>query len=766
MDQSDLTTLRMIAATYRGYIIEGPTGPAGPPGPSGGGSGDGSTGASGPTGPAGALGPTGVQGPTGQTGATGRTGPTGASGPTGQTGASGPTGATGAAGATGASGPTGQTGATGSTGQTGATGRTGATGQTGATGPTGPTGATGATGQTGATGPGVIASFMRASTSAAVSGLSLTSSSSYPYTIPLNTVTNTFSSDISLNPGTGVITLAANRTYRLLGGVPVWNSASSRPSYGFYNQTTSAPIGSIQTGYAPVDSGSSSSGGGVCEAIITTTVTTNVIFAVLGISSGTLTQLGGNPDFVSANSTPWVDIQVIAGNSPAMFGTSSLNYVQVTPAIVTIANLTAFPFNIASLSITTNGNPVQIACAVDFNPVSQGGWVRVQLYRGTTAIGQPIQVEPGSTSGGNANIPFNITYIDTPTAGTYTYFCKGIAGAYASGNFVFGEVGGPTMYAIELSSTVAPALPPLTGSALASFTGAVSASTSGTATTIMTAAIPVAGTWEITAQVSATLNLSQECSYALYDGTGTLVANTESKAGYIGPGTTYQGQGSSTWIVTTVGAVNYTVRAWGGGSSTGCTISSDGNGRSFLVWRQLMGGYLGATGPEGPVGPAGPAGIPAWTSAGAIVFGATTTAPTASANAPVNNLSYRQLGTKQWEVSLTYQYGSAAGGAGSGDYLFTLPNGLSFDITLPMQPVYTGDVGGGSWSLGTYILPADGFLNNASVGGQTYPIIWNATKFRVFTTSYGSGAQCLGSAYYQLATTSGGINMQFRFTST
>jgi hypothetical protein len=241
-----------------------------------------------------------------------------------------------------------------------------------------------------------------------------------------------------------------------LGAVPNWISSGARPSFGFYNQTAGSAFGSIQSGYSSSDGSTLSSGGGTCEAILTTSANTNIILAVLANSTGTLTQLGGNPEFVAANSYPWVEIQVIGGNAPVTFGSGALNYVQVTPAQVVIANGTAFPFNIASLSITTAGNPVQITCAVDFNPAAQAAWVRVGLYRGSLAIGQELQSEPGPTSGTNANIPFTITYIDNPPAGTYTYYCKGVTGTYAAGNFNFGEASGPTMYAIELGGAVGP----------------------------------------------------------------------------------------------------------------------------------------------------------------------------------------------------------------------------------------------------------------------------------------------------------------------
>jgi len=194
-------------------------------------------------------------------------------------------------------------------------------------------------------------------------------------------------------------------------------------------------------------------------------------------------------------------------------------------------------------------------------------------------------------------------------------------------------------------------------------------------------------------------------------------------------------------------------------------------------WAFLMNLVGPAGGPTGPLGPTGP-GAPAWISAGAVQFGATTTAPSASTSA-MNNMSYRRLGENQWEVSLIYQFGPGAvlgtvlgpaPGAdshqGLGDYLFTLPNGLAFDITQPMQPSCQSAVGLSSWNLTMYALPAVGLINRGAAGGQAYPIIWDSTRFRILATTYGEAIRCWGSSYYQVTLPTGGINMRFSFTST
>ena len=157
---------------------------------------------------------------------------------------------------------------------------------------------------------------------------------------------------------------------------------------------------------------------------------------------------------------------------------------------------------------------------------------------------------------------------------------------------------------------------------------------------------------------------------------------------------------------------------------------------------------------------------PAWTSAGAITLTATTTSPTKGTTTS-DNISYRQLGAKQWEIILTYIQTVANGVNGSGDYLVTLPNSLSFDTTLPSQQITTTNIGTNTYALMSYIIPSgSGLINNDSLGGQVYPIVYDATKFRILTTSYSSDIQCWGSGYYALGGDDPKIQLTFRFTST
>ena len=157
---------------------------------------------------------------------------------------------------------------------------------------------------------------------------------------------------------------------------------------------------------------------------------------------------------------------------------------------------------------------------------------------------------------------------------------------------------------------------------------------------------------------------------------------------------------------------------------------------------------------------------PAWTSAGAITLTATTTNPTKGVTAQ-DNISYRQLGAKEWEIVMTYNQSANTGYVqGSGDYLITLPNGLSFDTTLPSQQIYTSNVGTTTWAHNAFIIPnGNGLITNTAVGGHIYPMVYSATKFRILTITYGSGILCCGSVFYSTIDTPK-IQLSFRFTST
>lgn len=163
-------------------------------------------------------------------------------------------------------------------------------------------------------------------------------------------------------------------------------------------------------------------------------------------------------------------------------------------------------------------------------------------------------------------------------------------------------------------------------------------------------------------------------------------------------------------------------------------------------------------------------GVPPWTSVGTIQsvgWSGTTTAPTVGTTT-WNNISFRQLGVKQWEVVMSFQTSGTGGSAGNGDYLFTLPNGLNFDTTLPWQTQYQGDVQTSVATLSQYVIPSGtGAIGDfaGSASAELAPIVWDATRFRLLINLPGVTNKCMGSNLYA-TNVPFGFQFTFQITST
>ena len=245
---------------------------------------------------------------------------------TGTSGTSGLTGTSGTSGLTGTSGTSGLTGTSGTSGLTGTSGTSGITGTNGTSGLTGTSGTSGLTGTSGSSGVSLAASYMRGSRSTQQTS-GLTGGSAVVFT----QTDNSTGSDISLNTSNGQITLAANKTYRLMAQVPTLtiSGANIRPCFSWYNDTTSAYFGSESAIYQPNDGAGYASSGGLSEALITTTETTVITFRIVTAGSS-ISGLGGNTDFSTTGSYPWFDIEVISGNSVLYSGTSGTSGINGT----------------------------------------------------------------------------------------------------------------------------------------------------------------------------------------------------------------------------------------------------------------------------------------------------------------------------------------------------------------------------------------------------------------------------------------------------
>jgi hypothetical protein len=123
----------------------------------------------------------------------------------------------------------------------------------------------------------------------------------------------------------------------------------------------------------------------------------------------------------------------------------TINYAQNAAPSLYVNSTSAV--TLAQISITTSGYPVQIIASGDANPLNAGNWGRLQLFRGSTAIGAQTHFE---SSAGNENVPYSLNFIDNPgSPGTYTYALKS---TYVTGNTQFGETDGPVINVIELQT--------------------------------------------------------------------------------------------------------------------------------------------------------------------------------------------------------------------------------------------------------------------------------------------------------------------------
>jgi hypothetical protein len=136
-----------------------------------------------------------------------------------------------------------------------------------------------------------------------------------------------------------------------------------------------------------------------------------------------------------------------AGVSTSLTGgtTGAMNYEQQQSTKQ--SGISASGVTIVSKSFTTNGYPVQVIVTGDAENSTAGGWVKLQLFRDSTAIGKIVHVE---MSAGSENVPYALTVIDTPSAGTYTYALKTVS-TVSTGTMSFGETDGPVLTMIELS---------------------------------------------------------------------------------------------------------------------------------------------------------------------------------------------------------------------------------------------------------------------------------------------------------------------------
>ncbi len=142
-----------------------------------------------------------------------------------------------------------------------------------------------------------------------------------------------------------------------------------------------------------------------------------------------------------------------------------------------------------------------------------------------------------------------------------------------------------------------------------------------------------------------------------------------------------------------------------------------------------------------------------------ITVSATTTAPTLGTRS-IDKIDYRTMGDKR---KISYRLGWAAGTAGSGDYLYTLPTGLSFNTASGYNPTYTGVL----WSpsvnaMAPYFIPISGGIVQSGVwSNQGYLIPYSSTTFRLAFTNNNVNSFGIHSSTWLNFTAEGLLSFEF-----
>jgi hypothetical protein len=159
-----------------------------------------------------------------------------------------------------------------------------------------------------------------------------------------------------------------------------------------------------------------------------------------------------------------------------------------------------------------------------------------------------------------------------------------------------------------------------------------------------------------------------------------------------------------------------------------------------------------------------------WNDAGAYTMGATGVPPTYG-SVVVNKHFWRQVGAKDYEVIYRFNQ-TTANNAGAGDYLFTLPNSLRFDLSLAYQPS-TNSMLGNTPNWLKFMLPGPTVgqvTDGSNLSNFLQPAIYDATRFRMVglysTVTAGSlvnRIEPVGSTFFSL---NANAVQFFRFTFT
>jgi len=204
----------------------------------------------------------------------GASGSAGTSGTSGSAGTSGTSGSAGTSGTSGSAGTSGTSGASGSAGTSGSSGTSGVNGSSGTSGSNGTSGSTGTSGSAGTSGTSGISGYVDNDWLYFKPTTATIPSTGNNFVLS-GTVTSNGS--VSYNDTNGIITLAANKTYKLSASFALANSINNAEAqYHWINVTASNTLIGNTGAVIVVNSSASAAWQPSAEAIIVTTGTTQV----------------------------------------------------------------------------------------------------------------------------------------------------------------------------------------------------------------------------------------------------------------------------------------------------------------------------------------------------------------------------------------------------------------------------------------------------------------------------------------------------------
>ncbi len=551
-----------------------------------------------------------------------------------------------------------------------------------------------------ASGYSVGSSYMRGSRSTAQT-TNLTTTSRVAFT----QVDNSSGQEIALNTGTGQITLAAGRTYRLMAQVPNM-SGGTRPAFAWYNETTSSWIGSQSSIYSTSDPASYLAFGSVSDAILTANSTTVVSYRIY--SGSTLGSLGGNADFNLLGSYPWFDIQVISGNS-AVNG-QSVDYVSVLRTSLQTVNTGDnilfnsinsgnIPYNSATGNFTlTAGKTYRLTGSVSLDASTSASSEIDIAWKNAAGdiLGNKaliLSANFASPAGGNGIT--DIIYTPSVNTTIALNVIAATANAKTIPNYTYANV-----EQIGSSAIVNPWV--LSGNDVYNTSGKVGIGTSSPS-------------------ASAILDLTSS-SQGLLPPRVALTSKTGTSSPVASPQT---------------GLIVYNTASAGTGGDAVTPGYYYFNG---TIWTRMD--------PEG------------WSTGVPITIGGVTTAPT-KGTISIDYVRYRNIGGKEYEVEYNFLQ-TTAGTTGTGDYLFSLPAGLQFDFTAPGQTANPTSTG--FHAMKNRIASSQGDLIVPAFHSSSVVIPYDATRFRIMNNNWGSNTwQIHSPSNYSISDGNYGMKMTFKF---